>query len=126
LAMRKIYRGESGTMAAEFGTPERVDFHLETWKRWKSTGEHQGAYGSVAVGLSSGGASQAFDDMADASERRCARIVDVLIDDLPAIERHAIYHEYFGIHYEPREGHGVVLPRAKRTLGRGLAAKGIY
>lgn len=127
LAMRKVYKGESGTMAADFGTPERVEFHLDLWKRWKASGQHEGAYGSVAVGLSSGGASQAFDDMADASERRCARTVDVLIEDLPPAERCALHHEYLHAVFRfPRNNLDQLLASAKRAIGRGLAAKGIY
>lgn len=124
---RTVYRGTQGTTVVDFGSPARVDFHLDVWRRWKESGRHDGAYGSVAVGLSSGGNSQAFDDMADASERRCARIVDVLIEDLPPTERCAIYHQYFEAVYRfPREPFEQVLARAKRSLGRGLSAKGIY
>lgn len=109
------------------GAPERVEWHLHNWARWMRSGSHVGAYGAVAVGLSSGGRSEDFDDMADASERRSARIVDTVVYDLPSDERMAICHAYLGavVRFR-RQVMAEVLARAKRAVGRGLAARGVY
>ena len=117
----------TGSTAAALGTPARVEWHLDNWRRWKRTGGHQGAYGHCAVGLSSGGNSQDFDDMAEQSDRRCAGIVDTLIDDLSPAQSCAIYAEYLhSVFRFPRGNFDQLIDSAKVALGRGLAMKGVY
>lgn len=123
----RIYRGNLKSSVIQFGSPERVDWHLDNWSRWQKSGKRQGAYGAVAVGLSSGGASQDFDMMADSSEIRSARIVDVIIHDLPAHQVCALHNEYLAMVWRfERLRQADVLAEAKAGVGRGLVAKGVY
>lgn len=116
-----------GSTAADLGTPARVEWHLDNWKRWKRTGNHQGAYGNCAVGLSTGGASKEFDEMAEDMDRRSAVILNTLIDDLPPAQSCAIYTRYLhSVFRFPRNNFESLLESAKRALGRGMAIKGIY
>ena len=116
-----------GSLSADFGSPGRVEWHLDNWRAWKRSGPKQGAWGQAAVGLSNGGASQDFDDMAEASVRRCAVIVDTLIHDLPAAQASAIHHAYLAAVFRfPRLDYVQCLAEARRRIGRGLAKKGVY
>jgi hypothetical protein len=116
-----------GSLSAQFGTPERVEWHLQNWRDWKRTGRKQGAWGYVAVGLSGGGTSMDFDDMVEESDRRVASIVDTLINDLQAVQSAAIHHQYLAAVFRfPRLDFKQSLETAKWELGKGLAKKGVY
>jgi hypothetical protein len=43
MAMKK----EEGHRAVEFGTPDRVDWHLENWRRWMRSGQEVDGHAPV-------------------------------------------------------------------------------
>lgn len=119
----------SGTTAVRFGTPERVEWHLENWRRWMHSGRAVEGHATQALGLSNGGASESFDDMAEASDRRCAKAVNAVLDDLPHTQRIAVYMEQgiMGRVFRfARTTYHHELAAAKLAIGKGLAARGVW
>jgi hypothetical protein len=118
-----------GTCAVKFGTPERVEFHLENWRRWMRSGQEVDGLPGHSSGCSDGGTSKGFDEMVESEDRRCAKIVDAILNHLPPIERIAIYIErgitahVFKFIRKPYEQ---ALTDAKAALGRELARRGVW
>jgi hypothetical protein len=80
-------------------------------------------------GMSDGGTSKGFDEMAEAEDRRCAKIVDVILDNLAPAQRIAVYIErrimrqvsaFDTANYETN------LKAAKAVIGRELARCGVW
>lgn len=118
-----------GSVAVEFGTPERVEFHLSNWRRWQRSGQEVDGYARESTGLSSGGTSKGFDEMVEAEDRRCAQIVDAILDNLPPVERIAIYIErrIMGRVFKfKRITYSQALTSGKMALGRELARRGVW
>jgi hypothetical protein len=116
-----------GTLAVEFGTLERVEWHLDNWSRWMDSGRAVDGYDSSSSGVATGGNSQHFDDMVEASDRRCAQIVNTIIDDLPVGQQAAIYHRYLAAVYRMnRNDLPAALAVAKLKIGASLKAKGVW
>lgn len=117
---------EQGSLAVEFGTPERVEWHLDNWRRWMRSGQDVDGYGESTV-VSGGGASQHFDDMVEASDRRCAEIVNVIIDDLPMVQQMAIYHQYLArVYRAARHDLMLALTAAKAKIAAQLKSRGVW
>lgn len=119
----------NGHVAVEFGTPERVAWHLENWRKWMRSGQEVDAFPSRAIGCSDGGTSKGFDEMVEAEDRRCAKIVDAILDNLPPTDRIAIYIE-LGIMGRVftfvRKTYHQALTDGKAALGRELARRGVW
>lgn len=110
-----------------FGTEDRVEFHLDNWAGWMRSGQEVDRLPNKSSGLSSGGSSKAFDDMAEASDRRVAHLVNTIIDDMMAAHQSAIYHHYLhAVFRYPRGNKETLLAEAKLLVGKGLAAKGVW
>jgi hypothetical protein len=116
------------------GMPEgRLEFHFDNWRRWMKKDEVTVGAPRTAAGCVGGGYSQSFDDMADASDVRCARIMDALVSSLEHMERAAIYHRYlyavFQYGSNPEETR-VLLSRsmysARLKIGAWLVVRGVY
>lgn len=79
--------------------------------------------------VSDGGTSKGFDEMVEAEDRRCAKVVDALLDNLPPVERIAIY-QYKGITGRvftfKRVSYEEALKAGKEALGRGLSRLGVW
>ncbi len=122
--IRLMSREKSTAIA--FGAPDRVEWHLWNWSRWHKTGgSEQGV--KIAVGLTSGGASQNVDDMTENEDRKCARTTNTIINDLPPAQGAAVHHEYLHSVYRfPRGNFAALLAEAKSAIGRGLAKKGVW
>lgn len=74
--------------------PERADFHLENWGRWRRRYRHgQGHRHSSSV-VCAGGVSSTFDDLCDECDAQAARVADGVIDGLDIRHRIAISHVY--------------------------------
>lgn len=120
---------ENGSTSVEFGGLDRVEWHLHNWARWMRTGQGVEGHAGRSAVLSTGGSSQSFDDMAEAEDRRCAKIVDAIIGDLPHPQRLAIYMDC-GIARRvfrfARHTFDDALAAAKATLGRELAKRGVW
>jgi hypothetical protein len=118
-----------GSTAVKFGTPERIEFHLTNWARWQRSGQQVQGHARESTGLSSGGTSKGFDEMVEAEDRRCAQIVDAILDNLPPVERIAIYIErrIMGRVFEfKRVTYYQALTAGKLALGRELSRRGVW
>jgi hypothetical protein len=118
-----------GSRAVEFGTPARVDWHLDNWRRWMRSGQEVDGHSHQSAGLSDGGTSKSFDEMVESEDRRCAKVVDAILDNLPAPQRIAIYVER-GImgkvfRFE-RTTYEKAIELGKAALGRELARRGVW
>lgn len=115
-----------GSTAATLGSDERVEFHLQNWAQWQKTGGVVGMYGGS--GSPDYCQSIDFDDMCDSMDRRNAKTLDAWIQDLPALQRLAIYNAYLHSVYRlrgqrPSEEH---LLSAKFVIGKKLVKWGLY
>lgn len=120
---------ERGSCAVKFGTPERVEFHLDNWRRWMRSGQEVDGFAGRSSGLSDGGTSKSFDEMAEAEDRRCAKVVDAILDNLPPADRIAIYMErgIMGrVFTFVRKTYHQALTDGKAALGRELARRGVW
>lgn len=118
-----------GSGAVEFGTPARVDWHLDNWRRWMRSGQEVDGHARSSSGVSDGGTSKGFDEMVEAEDRRCAKIVDAILDNLPPVERIAIYIErgIMGRVFEfKRMTFHQALVAGKNALARELARRGVW
>lgn len=105
----------------------RLEFHFDNWKRWMKKDDVTDGYPGKACGCVGGGYSQSFDDMVDAADVRCARIVDSVVNSLTPVERAAIYHEYlYAVFRSGREDLKVVLDRARLRVAGWLVERGVY
>lgn len=107
-------------------TDDRVEWHLWNWStRACSNTFNDGGYGSRASGGIGHSWSNDSDSMVAEVDTRCAYIVDVLIGELPEIERCAVRHVHLEAVYRFRDGHKEPYRRAKMSIGRGLDKRGI-
>lgn len=110
----------------EFGTPDRVDWHLHNWTTWMHTGRSVDRLPSrsMAIGNSH---STSFDDMVDASDIRCAGITDAIISDLPPAQSCAVACKYLcSIYRFQRDNYIEMLDLAKKAIGIQLGVRGVY
>jgi hypothetical protein len=126
--MAMAIQGTGRIVKAEPAPASNLDYleiHLYEWARWMRSGLAVQTYGKQAVGLSNGGASQDFDDMLEAEQRRIAAVVDSVINDLPPIQRMAIHHRYLHAVFRLK-GYVQALKEAKVALRVGLRRKHIW
>lgn len=112
-----------------FGAPDRVEFHLENWRRWMRSGQEVDGHQRASSGMSDGGTSKGFDEMVETEDRRCAKIVDAILDNLPPTERLAIYMErgITGRVFQfRRQTYEQALAAGKEALGRELSRRGVW
>lgn len=125
LAMRK----EEGSGSVEFGTPARVEWHLENWRRWMRSGQEVDGMPGRSSGCSDGGTSRGFDEMVECEDRRCAKIVDVILDNLPPHQRIAVYIErriMMRVTRFEQANYDANLKAAKGVIGRELSRRGVW
>lgn len=116
----------AGSVSANFGAPDRVEWHLVNWAMWMKSGSAVDGYGE-STGVSSGGSSQHFEDMCDESDKRCAKITDTIIMDLSPAERGAISVAYLHAVYRfPRGNFEELLRCAKNKVGIALNKRGVW
>lgn len=110
------------------GMPEgRLEWHFDNWRRYMRRDDVTDGYPGKAAGCIGGGYSQTFDDMVDAADVRCARVMDALVSSLSTIERAAINHQYLYAVF--RHGRGELeeaLLRARYRIAAWLVQRGIY
>ena len=73
----------------------RVIYYLDVWRDYMKGNTTKLGYPSKAAGFMSSGISS-FDDMSDEIDINAARTVDQVIDDLPMLQKDAIYYVYLG------------------------------
>ena len=124
LAMKE--QQSQGSISAQFGTPERVEWHLVNWAMWMRSGREGDGFGE-STGVSSGGSSQHFEDMCDESDKRCAKITNTIIEDLGPGEQMAIHHAYLHAVFRFQRGNlAELLAMAKIKVGIGLNKRGVW
>jgi hypothetical protein len=119
----------AGTCSVQFGTSERVDWHLWNWARWMRSGQEVQGHARESQGLSSGGTSKGFDEMVETEDRRCAKAVNAILDNLPPTDRIAIYIEQRvmkPVFTFTRKTYQRALSDGKAALGRELNRRGIW
>ena len=105
----------------------RLEWHFDNWRRYMRRDSVTDGAPRRAAGCVGGGYSQSFDDMADASDIRCARIVDALVNSLGPLERAAIYHEYlYAVFRHGREALPQALDSARLKVAGWLVQRGVY
>lgn len=111
------------------GSPSRTLWHLDNWRRWMRSGSPVNGHPARSLVLSNGGASASFDDMAECEDRRCAKITDALISNLPPPQRLAL-HVHARLATMPRTLTAALyqqaLDAALIALGRQLAIRGVW
>ena len=115
----------------EFGTPDRVEWHLENWRRYQAPGKRiDDRLCNGHSGTPEWSGSTHFEDMEDECDLAAAQAVDAIIDDLHAAhpaQCAALYHAYL---YAVFRFHSISYARAlgdaKLAVGVGLVRKGIY
>ena len=122
LAMKKEEEPSIG------GMPEgRLEWHFDNWRRWMRHDATANGYPGKAAGCVGGGYSQSFDDMVDAADVRCARIVDALVNSLSPTERAAVYHKYlYAVFRATRGSLEQSLARARLKVAEWLVIRGVY
>lgn len=73
----------------------RVLYYLDMWRDYMRSNDSKLGYKSKASGFHTGGV-HSFDDIADEVDNHSVRVVDKVIDDLPAFQRNSIYVIYLG------------------------------
>jgi len=73
----------------------KVLYYLDIWRDYMKGNTTKLGYPSKAAGFLSSGVTS-FDDMHDEIDINSARTVDQVIDDLPKLQRDAIYFVYLG------------------------------
>lgn len=105
----------------------RLEWHFDNWRRWMRKDSVTDGAPHKAAGCLGGGYSQSFDDMVDAADVRCARVLDALVNSLTPIERAAIYHEYLYAVF--RSGHDALqqaLASGRLKVAGWLVIRGVY
>ena len=105
----------------------RLEWHFRNWSLWMRKDAVTDGAPNKAAGCIGGGYSRTFDEMADASEVRCAMIVDSLVNSLSPVERAAVYHKYLYAVFRFRNTtFDAAVQRARRQVAEWLVARGVY
>lgn len=106
---------------------DRLDFHLDNWRRYMKAGEGILGYSGTAAGCVGGGNSQDFDAMVGRADMRCAIITDAVIRGLDPSEQAALNHTYLRAVFRfPRDNLAKLLESAKLKVSIGLKARGVW
>ncbi|MDE1828534.1 MAG: hypothetical protein KGH65_05230 [Candidatus Micrarchaeota archaeon] len=107
-------------------TDERLEWHCENWARWMRSGESVTGYPKAAIGLRSVGQSH-FDDMAEASDKRCAIACNAIIEGLAPAQAAALYRQYlWAVFRFPRDNFVECLEMGKSAVRSGLEKRGFW
>ena len=71
----------------------RVEYYLDLWRDYMQKDSHKLGYKSKSTGFMSGGLSS-FEDLGEQVDSDAARVVDQVIDDLPMMQKNALYVVY--------------------------------
>ena len=106
---------------------ERLVWHLGNWVAWHRKGNSVGVgYPSRASGGIGKSGSTDFEAMCENSDNSMAMAVDALIDDLPQLERMAVYNEWMGTVFKLHGDAAELYLGAVDKIGRGLRARGVW
>lgn len=102
-----------------------LELHLLNWAAWMRRDIGVRGYPAKSLGISTGGASEEFDNMLEDEEKRIARVTDTVINDLPPIQRCALNQCYLYAVFRFRD-YEKTLEQAKEGVRAGLKRKGIW
>lgn len=108
-------------------TEDRVDWHLWNWAQYhrRSRARPQG-YPNASTGLHNYTSGLDFDAECDWIDKRCAIATDAAVDDLPALERMAVYAKHLeGLWGLPEPALGLYYRSAIGMLGKRLDRRGV-
>lgn len=108
-------------------TDDRLSYLLDTWRDFIRRPDHLIALGypSTATGIRWNPGDD-FDGMVESLDERMALAVDASVDDLPLMERTAVYTVVIGPQvWRLREPMHVVYERAREGLKIKLTSRGI-
>ena len=106
-------------------TDDRLSLLLDTWRDWLREPDHRLGYPTRAAGIRYAHATD-FDSMCETMDRTLAEAVDTAVDDLPLMERTAVYAVVIGPQvWRLREPMHTVYERARVMLKIRLNARGI-
>lgn len=103
-----------------------VERALDVWREHMQAWSHPGRVGfpSRSPVFATGGASESFDHLCEVADRHAGRVMEALIDGLPAIERAALNHRYLGTIWR-FQGLDEALLSAKANLRRRMPSRGL-
>lgn len=102
---------------------DRLEDVLRNWSAWMRAYEPVDAYPAHSAVLSTGGASQTFEVMCEALDAWLAKATDAAIQDLSAVQRCAIHHEYLSAVFRFREDFQKALESARSALRAKLVLR---
>ena len=108
-----------------------MEWHLSNWAAWQRGAGNNLGYPSRASGGMGKSGSSDFDALCASADTHCAHAVDTLIDDLPRLERYAVYNTWLATVFIYRGSDDVqtvadLYVDAKERIAKGLEAKGIW
>ena len=71
----------------------KVKYYLDLWQSYMQQDNHKLGYKSKSTGFMSGGL-HSFEDLGEQIDNDAARTVDQAIDDLPTMQKNALYVVY--------------------------------
>jgi hypothetical protein len=118
----KVFKGTS-----KKDEPDQLERLLYEWVKYMRSGQLEKWYPGHSTGLSTGGASETFEDLLERCERNLAKITDTVIKDLPVIQSCAIHHKYLHAVFRFRSDSTLshALELAKTNLRIGLKNRGV-
>ena len=114
-------------MTDRFHYLDRVEQCLIDWASYMRQASEVRGFPKSIPGLQNGGASQSFNELCDAVDRRVALATDAAINDLPPDQACAIHCMYLGAKY--RFDHltfELVLAQARDGVAAGLRKRHIW
>lgn len=117
-----------GSCAAEFGTPDRVEYHLDNWRRSHLAYEEVRGFPSKTLGTVNWSVKSDNEGMINRCDAHAAAVMEVIVnEDLPPAECCAIHHRYLhAVFRYPRANYVKLLEQAKLRIGLALSRKCIY
>lgn len=114
-------------MAERFHALDRIEQYLIEWAAWMRQSAEVRGYPRSIPGLQTGGASQHFEDLCEAVDRRVVIATDAAIGDLPPAQSCAIHHAYLAAVWRfPRLDHETLLTQAKAGVAEGLRRRHVW
>lgn len=117
-----------GSSAVTFGTPDRVEYHLDNWARSHREYEEVRGFPSYTPGTVNWSLKSDNEGLLNRCDAQAAAVMEVIVnDELPPAESCAIHHRYLHAVFRfPRDNYARLLEQAKVHIGVALSRKCIY
>lgn len=80
-----------------------VEYWLGRWAAWMQSDSHNLGYPGRSAVVSSGGASEAFEDLVERADLKSIRATDAAVRSLTLQQQAAVYHVYLGAVFRLRD-----------------------